>query len=385
MVSATLQGADLSRAVLKAGEHVWLDEVGRFADGVAVKQVGEETFRICRALVDDIILVDTDEICAAIKAVFEDTRSIMEPAGALGVAGAIAWAARNPDAQDKTLVAVLSGANMNFKRLGFVSARAEIGTEREVWLCAEIPERPGAFLALSQAMGGRDVTELNYRYADADAAHVFVAASVRSRGEGDTPVSSIQAAGFQCWDLSDNDVAKTHLKHMVGGRSPSVTHERVFQFTFPERPGALRRFLETLPETLNISLFHYRNQGSDVARVLVGIQVPPVAEDCLADFLVDLAYPYTEETDNPAVGFLLLSRLRSRESKAASSSAESTPGPTHGGPLGMHRQDLGSAARRSEVRAAVTAAARLSRRRGQRQRRRQTAARRPSGCRARPQ
>lgn len=290
---------------LHVGERVWLDEVGRFADGVAVKQVGEETFRICKALVDDVILVDTDEICAAIKAVFTDTRSIMEPAGALGVAGAIAWAARNPEARDKTLIAVLSGANMNFKRLGFVSERAEIGTEREVWLCVEIPERPGAFLSLSRVMGSRDVTEFNYRYADAEAAHVFVAASVRDRGEGDALIDSIREAGFRCWDLSDNDVAKTHLKHMVGGRSPSVAHERIFQFSFPERPGALRRFLENLPGALNISLFHYRNHGSDVARVLAGIQVPPEAEACFLDFLVALAYPYTEETDNPAVGFFL--------------------------------------------------------------------------------
>jgi threonine dehydratase len=291
-------------AALEAGERVVLPDVGRFADGAAVRQAGALTYEICRDLLDEVLLVDTDQICAAIKAVFGDTRSILEPAGALGVAGLRRWVAERGGGEG-ALIAVTSGANMNFDRLRFVAERAEIGVQREAWLCVTIPERPGAFRALSAAFGGRNVTEFNYRYAALDEAHVFVGVDVRGREESALVMASIRGAGFACLDLSDNEVAKTHIKHMVGGRSPDVLHERIFRFRFPERAGALRRFLDALPAGFNISLFHYRNQGGDVASVLAGIQVPPELGASFDAFLVALAYPYVEETHNPACRFFL--------------------------------------------------------------------------------
>ncbi len=293
------EDAPSMHAALAAGAPVDLPDVGRFADGVAVKRVGDETFRICRALLDDVMLVDNDAICAAIKDVFEDTRSIVEPAGALAVAGAKAWIERE-GAQGRTLVAIASGANMNFDRLRFVAERAEIGEHREAQLAVTIPEQPGAFLALSQVIADRNVTEFNYRRADAAEAHIFVGVAVADRAESRALREQLIAAGFGVLDLSDNELAKNHLKHLVGGRSPDAGAERLLRFTFPERPGALRRFLEHLSPHFDISLFHYRNQGGDIGRVLAAIRVAPARQADLQAFLAALDYPYVDETDNPA-------------------------------------------------------------------------------------
>jgi threonine dehydratase len=291
-------------AALAAGGPVDLPEVGRFADGAAVKRVGDETYRICAELLDEVLLVGTDAICAAIKDVFEDTRTILEPAGALAVAGMKAYCAREACA-GKTLVAITSGANMNFDRLRFVAERAEIGEHREAQLAVTIPEQPGAFLALSRVVGDRNVTEFNYRRADAGRAHVFVGVAVTDRNETRALCGQLGEAGFDVLDLTDNEVAKNHLKHLVGGRNPTVDHERILRFRFPERPGALRRFLEHLSPRFDISLFHYRSQGGDVGRVLAGIRVPPGEEPAFTTFLAALAYPYTDETDNPACRLFL--------------------------------------------------------------------------------
>jgi threonine dehydratase len=295
--------APTMHAALAAGHPVDLPDVGRFADGAAVKRIGDETFRICRRLLDDVVLVDADAICAAIKDVFEDTRSILEPAGALAIAGAKAWAATT-GASGRTLVAVASGANMDFDRLRFVAERAEIGEHREAQLAVTIPERPGAFLALSRALGGRNITEFNYRRADAEAAHVFVGIAVTGRAESAEVSELLRAEGFGVADLSDSEIAKHHVKHMVGGRA-AVGDERLLRFSFPERPGALRRFLEHLSPTFDISLFHYRGQGGDVGRVLAGIRVPRGSEDDFARFLAALDYPFVDETDDPAVRLFL--------------------------------------------------------------------------------
>ncbi|MCA9674371.1 MAG: threonine ammonia-lyase, biosynthetic [Kofleriaceae bacterium] len=291
-------------AALAAGAPVDLPDVGRFADGVAVKRVGDETFRLCREVVDEMVLVDNDEICAAIKDVFEDTRSILEPAGALAVAGAKAWVARE-GAAGRCLVAIASGANMNFDRLRFVAERAEIGEHREAQLAVTIPERPGAFLTLCTGIGDRNVTEFNYRRADAERAHVFVGVAVADRGESRALCDQLTGAGFGVVDLSDHELAKNHLKHLVGGRNPEVRHERILRFSFPERPGALRRFLEHLSPHFDISLFHYRNQGGDVGRVLTGIVVEPGREADFAAFLAALDYPYVDDTDDPACRLFL--------------------------------------------------------------------------------
>ena len=292
-------------ASLAAGERVRLPKVGGFADGVATRSVGQETFRICQHLVDDVLLVTNDAICAAIKDVFEDTRTLLEPAGALSVAGLKAWVEANPDQQDQALVAITSGANMNFDRLRFVAERAEIGEQRETQLCVTIPERPGAFLELCNILTGHDITEFNYRYAENKDAYIFVGVGVRDRAGREAIVAALQGAGMPCLDLTDHDLSKDHLKHMVGGRSPGAVHERLFSFVFPEKIGALRRFLTCLPAGFNISLFHYRNQGGDLARVLAGIQVMPETGGAFDAFLKDLDYPYVEQTDDPACRFFL--------------------------------------------------------------------------------
>jgi threonine dehydratase len=289
---------------LQAGHRVKLDQVGLFADGVAVKQVGEETFRLCRTLVDEIVRVDTDEICAAIKDVFEDTRSILEPAGALAIAGLKAWTQREK-VRAKTLVAIACGANMNFDRLRFVAERAQIGESREAILAVTIPERPGSFKAFCSLLGPRNVTEFNYRYADPRQAQVFVGVEVKSRRERAGLVRSLQKAGLAAQDLTDNEMAKLHVRHLVGGRAPSVDDEIVYRFEFPERPGALMRFLEAMSGGWNISLFHYRNHGADYGRVLVGMQVPAKDGARFRRFLADLGYRYQEESDNPAYRLFL--------------------------------------------------------------------------------
>jgi threonine dehydratase len=297
--------ADAMTRSLKKGRRVRLEQVGLFADGVAVKEVGKETFRLCRRFVDDMVLVDTDEMCAAIKDVFEDTRVVLEPAGALAVAGAKAWVGRS-GARDRTLVAVASGANTNFDRLRFIAEEAELGEHREAILAVTIPERPGSFRKFCAALGGRNVTEFNYRIADSNDAHVFVGIEVRAREDTARIVRSLRRQGLRTFDLSDNEMAKTHLRHMVGGRAPFARNELLYRFEFPERPGALLRFLESMRSDWNISLFHYRNQGADYGRVLVGMQVPRAELGQFRSFLRKVGYPYADETGNPAYKLFLL-------------------------------------------------------------------------------
>ena len=284
---------------LQQGKCVQLQQVGLFADGVAVKCVGKETFRLCQALVDDIVLVDNDAICAAIKDVFEDTRSILEPAGALSIAGAKAYVAQHK-LQGETLVAIASGANMNFDRLRHVSERADIGEEREAILAVTIPEQPGSFRAFCSLLGTRRITEFNYRYADAKEAHVFVGVEVQSRGEITSLITMLEQNGLQALNLSDNEVAKLHIRHMVGGHAPQAEHELLYRFEFPERPGALENFLHSMSHNWNISLFHYRNHGSTLGRVLVGMQVPPEDYPAFEVFLDKIGYVYCDESHNPA-------------------------------------------------------------------------------------
>ena len=290
---------------LRAGRRVTLERVGLFADGVAVKRVGEETFALCRGQVDEIVLTDADEICAAIQDVFEDTRSIVEPAGALAVAGLKKYVARE-GWRGKRLIAINSGANMNFDRLRHVAERADLGGEREALLAVVIPERPGSFLHFCEVIGARSVTEFNYRYAGVDSAQIFVGlALTQGREEKDAVLRSLRAADFAVTDMSDDEMAKLHVRYMVGGHARGIAHEVLYRFEFPERPGALHRFLQSIGSRWNITLFHYRNHGTDYGRVLAGIQVPPGER---ADFLLhlnELHYVYVEETANPAYRMFL--------------------------------------------------------------------------------
>ncbi|HSA89903.1 MAG TPA: threonine ammonia-lyase, biosynthetic [Burkholderiales bacterium] len=297
--------ADAMARSLKAGKRVKLDHVGLFADGVAVKEVGRETFRLCRALVDEMVLADTDEMCAAIKDVFEDTRVVLEPAGALAIAGAKAWVERR-GARGRTLVAIASGANTNFDRLRFIAEEAELGEHREAILAVTIPERPGSFRKFCSLLGARNVTEFNYRIADSRDAHIFVGIEVHGRDETARIVHNLRRHGLTTLDLSDNEMAKLHTRHMVGGRAPFAKNELLYRFEFPERPGALMRFLEAMRGGWNISLFHYRNQGADHGRVLVGIQVPRSELGQFRTFLRKLGYPHADETRNPAYKLFLL-------------------------------------------------------------------------------
>jgi threonine dehydratase len=251
-----------------------------------------------------MIVVDNDAICAAIKDVFEDTRSILEPAGALAVAGMKEYAKLNQLA-DKTLVGIASGANMNFDRLRFVAERAEIGEKREAVLAVTIPEKPGAFKTFCRLLGDRNITEFNYRYSDVKEAHIFVGVTIADHAEPAQLVANLQKQGLPTIDLTDNEVAKLHLRHLVGGHAPQAKHEMVFRFEFPEKPGALMNFLETMGHDWNISLFHYRNHGADFGRVLVGMQVPPDELDEFKTFLDNLGYPHWDETDNPAYRLFL--------------------------------------------------------------------------------
>ncbi|HUQ28763.1 MAG TPA: threonine ammonia-lyase, biosynthetic [Usitatibacter sp.] len=284
---------------LKAKRRVTLPHVNLFADGVAVRQVGRETLRLARELVDDMVLVDTDEICAAIKDVFEDTRTVLEPAGALALAGAKRWIERR-GAKGRTLVAIASGANMNFDRLRFVAERAELGEHREAVLAVTIPERPGSFRALCSLLGKRSVTEFNYRFAPGREAHVFLGVSVAGREETHRLIASLARHGLPAVDLSDNEMAKLHGRHLVGGRAPARVPELLYRFEFPERPGALMNFLTRMGSDWNISLFHYRNHGADVGRVLVGLQVPERSRGAFRGFLRELGYDHTDESRNPA-------------------------------------------------------------------------------------
>ena len=289
---------------IKAGQRVTLTEVGLFSDGTAVKRVGEETLRLCQKYVDEIVLVDTDAICAAIKDVFEDTRAILEPAGALAIAGMKHWVNRE-GVEGKTLVAIACGANMNFDRLRFVSERAEIGEQREAVFAVTIPEERGSFKRFCEVIGDRNVTEFNYRIADAKAAHIYVGLQIRNRNEAHQMADALTQAGFQALDLTDDELGKLHLRHMVGGRSALAKDERIFRFEFPERPGALMRFLSSMHPDWNISLFHYRNHGADYGRILVGIQALDQSKDGLQSFLGQLGYPYWEETEHPGYKLFL--------------------------------------------------------------------------------
>ncbi len=291
---------------LRAGRRVTLDRVGIFADGVAVRRVGEETFRLAKQYVDEILLVTTDQICAAIQDIFEDTRSIAEPAGALAVAGIKKYVARESCAS-RTLIAINAGANMNFDRLRYVAERADVGAQREALLAVEIPEVPGSFLRFCELLGRRSVTEFNYRYRDSqEAAQVFVGlALLEGKSERTALIELISGAGFPVRDMTDNEMAKLHVRYMVGGQARGISDERLYRFEFPERPGALLRFLQAVGSGWNISLFHYRNHGSDYGRVLAGIQVPTATRTDFLLHLNDLQYAYTEETDNPAYKIFL--------------------------------------------------------------------------------
>ena len=289
---------------VKAGKRVQLADVGLFADGTAVKLVGEETFRVARVLVDDYVVVDTDEVCAAIKDIFQDTRSVMEPSGAMGVAGIKQYVARHK-CKGQTFIAVTCGANMNFDRLRFVAERAEFGEQREALFAVTIPEERGSFKRFCELIGPRSVTEFNYRISDAKVAHVFVGLTISKRDEAERIERHFVRHGFATVNLTDDELAKEHVRHMVAGHSELALDERLFRFVFPERPGALMRFLAALHPSWNISLFHYRNQGADYGRILVGIQVPASDERAFRQFLQTLAYPHVEETDNPVYRLFL--------------------------------------------------------------------------------
>jgi threonine dehydratase len=296
--------ADAMDRSLKAGKRVRLDHVGLFADGAAVKYVGEETFRLCQQYVDEMVLVDTDAICAAIKDVFEDTRAVLEPAGALAVAGAKEYAKRHK-LKDKTLVAIASGANMNFDRLRFIAERAEIGEQREAVLAVTLPEKPGSYKKFVSLIGSRNITEFNYRFNDQHEAHVFVGIQVGSRTESLKLVEQLRKHDYATLDLTDDEMAKGHIRHLVGGHSPQIKNEILYRFEFPERPGALMNFLNRMSAGWNISLFHYRNHGADYGRVLVGMQVPPGEKGEFKKFLKNLGYAHWDETENPAYKLFL--------------------------------------------------------------------------------
>ncbi|MEH3147125.1 MAG: threonine ammonia-lyase, biosynthetic [Methylobacterium frigidaeris] len=291
-------------AALAAGERVVLDQVGLFADGVAVRQAGEETFRLCREHLDGVITVDTDAICAAVKDVFDDTRAMSEPSGALAVAGLKEYVARGLGSGG-SLVAINSGANLNFGRLRHIAERAELGERREVLLAVTIPERPGSYRAFIEAIGPRAVTEFNYRYAEGSPAHIFVGVEVAGPAEKRELIASLRGRDYPVLDLSDDEMAKVHVRYMVGGRVPGLRDERLLRFEFPERPGALLKFLDSLSDAWNISLFHYRNHGADYGRVLAGIQVPEAEHRQFEAALEALAYPYYDESGNPAFRLFL--------------------------------------------------------------------------------
>ena len=292
------------KLALKAGKPVTLDHVGIFADGVAVRKVGEETFNLCKKYVDDIITVNTDEICAAIQSIYEDTRSIVEPAGALSVAGIYQYVLKNNES-GKTFVGINCGANVNFDRLRHIAERSAVGKKSEVLLAVEINEEPGSFKKFCESIGKRNITEFNYRYSDEASARVFVGISLDGRSDDKKNIiSQIKDSGYIVYDLSDNEMAKLHVRHMVGGRT-SIVGEHIFRFEFPERPGALLDFLNSIGQDWNISLFHYRNHGSDFGRILAGIQADPEQMNLLNEHLAQLGYRYWEETSNKAYSMFL--------------------------------------------------------------------------------
>ena len=289
---------------IQANRRIKLKDVGIFADGVAVKQVGQETFRLARRYVDQIVRVNTDQICAAIKDIFEDTRSIVEPSGALAVAGMKEYC-RSLNGRKRKFVAINSGANMNFDRLRHVSERAEIGERREAILAVTIPEQPGSFKKFCSTIGDRNITEFNYRFSDPKQAHVYAGIQVESEKEIINSVADLERNGYPVLDLTDNEMAKIHVRHMVGGSAPNVSNEKVYRFEFPERPGALLGFLEKMGSSWNISMFHYRNHGTDFGRVLCGIQIPPDETTQFKKFLDAVGYTYIDESDNPVYRMFL--------------------------------------------------------------------------------
>ncbi|HWJ93135.1 MAG TPA: threonine ammonia-lyase, biosynthetic [Telluria sp.] len=301
--------SDAMARSLKAGERLPMSDVGLFSDGTAVKLVGEETFRVAREVVDEVILVDTDAICAAIQDVFQDTRSILEPAGALAIAGVKEYVERSQMSREpvknETLVAVASGANMNFDRLRFVAERAELGESREAVFAVTIPEQRGSFKRFCSLVGPRNVTEFNYRISDESEAHVFVGVQVASRGEASQFARTLEENSFRTLDLTHDELAKLHIRHLVGGKSALAHDELLYRFEFPERPGALMRFLDSMAPNWNISLFHYRNQGGDVGRILVGLQVPREEMDEFREFLATLGYRHWDESANPVYKLFL--------------------------------------------------------------------------------
>jgi threonine dehydratase len=304
VIGVEAQDSEAMTESLKQGKRVILEQVGLFAEGAAVKQVGEHTFKLAQQFVDEMIVVDNDEICAAIKDVFEDTRSILEPAGALATAGIKQYVARN-NITGKTLIGIASGANMNFDRLRFIAERAELGEQREAILAVTIPEQAGAFKAFCRLLGNRNITEFNYRFSDPSVAHIFVGLAIANAAEIGKLIMDLAAQGLNAIDLTHNEMAKLHLRHLVGGRAPQALHEVVYRFEFPEKPGALMKFLDTMGHDWNISLFHYRNHGADFGRVLVGMQVPPNEQTDFSAFLQNLGYPYWDETENPAYQLFL--------------------------------------------------------------------------------
>ena len=300
------EDADAMYRSLKERKRVTLDRVGIFADGVAVRKVGEETFRMAQQFVDEVILVNTDEICAAIQDIFEDTRTVVEPAGALSVAGIKKYLARE-NLKDKTMVGINCGANMNFDRLRHVAERADIGAQREALFAVEIPEQPGSFLNFCETLGQRNVTEFNYRCnANSEHANIFVGVALNEgRKERQQILQMLKEAGYSVIDMTDNEMAKLHVRFMVGGHASGASNERLLRFEFPERPGALLKFLKAIGTQWNISLFHYRNHGSDYGRVLAGVQVPGEQQEELTLHLKELKYPYVDETANPAYRLFL--------------------------------------------------------------------------------
>jgi threonine dehydratase len=296
--------SDAMKKSLDAGRRVELKEVGLFSDGTAVKLVGKETFRLCQEVVDEIITVDTDAICAAINDVFTDTRSILEPAGALALAGLKAYVEREK-CKNQTLVAIACGANINFNRLRFVAERAEVGESKEAVFAVTIPEQRGSFKRFCELLGERNVTEFNYRIADADKAHIFVGIATQKASDSTTIAKSFTKSGFSTIDLTQDELAKSHLRHMVGGRSQLAKNELLYRFEFPEKPGALMKFLTSMAPNWNISLFHYRNHGADYGRILIGMQVPAGDKKELKKFLAGLGYPHWDESANPAYKLFL--------------------------------------------------------------------------------
>ena len=299
------EDADAMSRSLQAGKRVTLDRVGIFADGVAVRRVGEEPFRLAREYVDEVLTVSTDEICAAIQDIFEDNRTIVEPAGALSVAGIKRYVARE-QCRGRSFVAINCGANINFDRLRHVAERADIGGQREALIAVQIPEQKGSFLRFCETLGRRSVTEFNYRYNDGAVAQLFVGMALsQGRREKETVIQTLREAGYPVVDMSDNEMAKLHVRYMVGGRGSGIEHERLFRFEFPERPGALLKFLNAIGTQWNITLFHYRNHGSDYGRVLAGVQIPPGDNVDFDLHVRELKYVYAEETDNPVYRMFL--------------------------------------------------------------------------------